>query len=96
MNGGRRTWSRSWWGLKGAGRLRASVVLGAAVMLLLEGPDSASDSPVPAQRFGGNGFAKAAFFALVLLAARNAVSTFLQCGLGVCADSPTHYELLGS
>ena len=71
------------------------VVLGAAVMLLLEGPDSASDSPVPAQRFGGNGFAKAAFFALVLLAAGNAVSTFLQCGLGVCADSPTHYDLLG-
>ena len=72
------------------------VVLGAAIMLLLEGPDSAPNTPVSKQRFGGSVFAKSAFFAVVLLAAGNVVSTFLQCGLGECADSPTHYELLGS
>ena len=39
-------------------------------------------------------FIKAVFFLVVLIAAVNVVTTFLECGLGQCPDNPTSYKEL--
>jgi len=39
-------------------------------------------------------FIKAVFFLVVLIAAANVVTTFLECGLGQCPDNPTSYKEL--
>lgn len=66
------------------------IVLGCAFMLLFDRQfrDQARAS-VP---FAG--FSLAVFALFSLLVVGNAVSTFLECGTGMCADNPTNYELL--
>ncbi len=39
-------------------------------------------------------FVKAVFFLVVLIAASNVVTTFLECGLGQCPDNPISYKEL--
>ncbi|MCZ6469704.1 MAG: disulfide bond formation protein DsbB, partial [Candidatus Dadabacteria bacterium] len=39
-------------------------------------------------------FIKTVFFLVVLIAAVNVVTTFLECGLGQCPDNPTSYKEL--
>lgn len=70
------------------------VILGTAVMLLFEGQYKNLQDEPSHERFGGHKLAKFAFFLLLFLAAANAVSTFLECGPGICDDPPTDYKLL--
>ena len=70
------------------------VILGTAAMLLFEGQYKALKDQPSHERFGGQKLAKFAFFLLLFLAVVSVVSTFLECGPGVCDDPPTDYKLL--
>ncbi|KAF0280394.1 disulfide bond formation protein B [Spiribacter aquaticus] len=67
------------------------IVLGSAVMLLIDGgfrTTSERRSTHP------TGLALLAFGLFSLIVVANAASTFAECELGLCADNPTQYELL--
>ncbi len=73
------------------------MIAGTAVMLFLERPTGAdagqagtSRKPVPTSRA-----ALAAVVLLAVLTLGNVVGTFLECGVGMCADDPVIYDLLG-
>jgi len=69
--------------------------LGTAVMLLFEGQYKKALVDKPEHgRFGGQPLAKLAFFLMLFLAAANVVTTFLECGPGICDDPPTDYKLI--
>ncbi|MBO6511395.1 MAG: disulfide bond formation protein B, partial [Roseibium sp.] len=71
------------------------IILGTAIMLLFEGQyrKTLVDKPEHG-RFGGQTLPKIAFFIMLFLAAANTVTTFLECGPGICADPPTDYKLI--
>ncbi|WP_328514884.1 disulfide bond formation protein B [Ralstonia syzygii] len=73
------------------------MIAGTAVMLFLERPTGsdagqagASRKPAPTSRA-----ALAAVVLLAVLTLGNVVGTFLECGVGMCADDPVIYDLLG-
>jgi hypothetical protein len=67
-----------------------TIVLGSAVMLLFDGQfREQTRLPRPLA-----GLSLGAFALFSLLVVGNVVSTFLECGTGMCADNPTSYELL--
>jgi disulfide bond formation protein DsbB len=66
------------------------IVLGAAVMLLFDGQFEKS-APASGKLQGLSLFAFAVF---ALLVVANGAATFLECGLGLCPDDPTRYEML--
>lgn len=70
------------------------ILAGTALMLLFDRQFVRGEVWPPAADFGGSGFAKLAFVALVLTTALNAGATLLECGPLVCADPPTDYKLL--
>jgi len=70
----------------------AVVILLIGIMMFFEGQfeknaDNKSTSSL-------SRFIKAVFFLVVLIAAVNVVTTFLECGLGQCPDNPTSYKEL--
>jgi disulfide bond formation protein DsbB len=65
------------------------VVLGTACMLLF---DRQFEQPPQSQRLAG--ISRFAFALIAILALGNAVSTGLECGIGLCPDNPVDYELL--
>jgi disulfide bond formation protein DsbB len=67
----------------------ALIVVGGAVMLLLEKQFSESARP---ERLAG--LALASFVIFTILVLGNGVSTVLECGGGLCPDNPTEYLLL--
>jgi disulfide bond formation protein DsbB len=71
-----------------------AIILGTSIMLLFD--DQYATGPTANQKFGGQKLAKVSFFLIVFLTAANALSTFLECGPGVCADDPSSYRLLHS
>jgi disulfide bond formation protein DsbB len=70
------------------------IILGTSLMLLFDGQYKTAEPSDREVRFGGSMLAKTAFFLMLALAAANALSTFVECGPGICADPPTSYELL--
>jgi hypothetical protein len=67
------------------------VILGTAAMLILDPPAGEGGGERPA---AGGLLARGAVLLLLVLAVGNTVSTFLECGIGQCADDPTSYRLL--
>ena len=71
------------------------VILGTAIMLLFEVQYKKALVDKPEHgRFGGQPLAKFAFFLMLFLALANVLTTFLECGPGICDDPPTDYKLL--
>ena len=68
------------------------VIVGTAIMLIIGRPAGAG-GPGAAPR-GSGGFAMIAVWLLLALTAGNAVSTFLECGPGQCADDPEGYRVI--
>lgn len=68
------------------------ILVGSGLMLLFDG-QYAGRAEMGA-RFGGQVLAGIAFWLMVLLAGANAVSAFLECGPGVCAEDPVRYRML--
>ncbi|RKT37897.1 disulfide bond formation protein B [Thiocapsa rosea] len=70
--------------------LFALIVIGSAVLLLFDARLEAS----PAEHEPIGTLARTALVLFTLLVVGNALSTFLECGLGLCPDNPTGYEML--
>ncbi len=70
------------------------VILGTALMLVFDRQEATPSSARADRSFGGSLLAKAAVFLMLGLAAANVVSTFLECGPGVCDDPPLDYKEL--
>lgn len=70
----------------------AAIALLAAILLF----DSQFDDDGATQTVAAGGFAQAAVWLVIGLAALNVISTLLECGFGACVDNPTVYELLKS
>jgi len=70
------------------------IILGSSLMLLFESQFEREADVVASEPFGGNLLARAAFGIMVVLAAGNAISAFLECGPGICDDPPTDYKLI--
>ena len=70
------------------------IIVGTAIMLLFpkQYVDGAASENTP--RFGGSSLAKSAFFAILFIAAANALSASLECGPGICDDPPLDYKLI--
>lgn len=66
------------------------IILGTAGMLLFD----RQFRDDPREHLPLRGVALIAFAAFALVTAANAGSTFLECGVGLCADNPTFYEML--
>jgi len=70
----------------------AVVILLIGIMMFFETQFEDSSENRSAKSIGW--FIKAVFFLVVLIAAVNVVTTFLECGLGQCPDNPTSYKEL--
>lgn len=70
------------------------IILGTAIMLLFPGQFDGARDRRPDHAFGGSVLAKGAFMLLAAVALANVVSTFLECGPGVCDDPPLDYKEL--
>ena len=70
--------------------LFAAMAVAAAIMLLFDRAFVSADGAA-AHR---SGFAKAAIWIVIALAAANILSTFAICGIAECPDNPVRYELL--
>jgi len=70
----------------------AVVILLIGIMMFFEPQFEDSSENRSAKSIGW--FIKAVFFLVVLIAAVNVVTTFLECGLGQCPDNPTSYKEL--
>ena len=71
------------------------IILGTSIMLLFERQyDQTVESASEKVLFGGSSLAKGAFFLMVFLGLANALTTFLQCGPGICEESPATYKYL--
>lgn len=70
--------------------LFALIVVGSAVLMLFDARLDAS----PAEPEPIGTLARIALVVFTLLVVGNAFSTFLECGLGLCPDNPTEYEIL--
>ena len=70
----------------------AVVILFIGIMMFFETQFEDSSENRSAKSIGW--FIKAVFFLVVLIAAVNVVTTFLECGLGQCPDNPTSYKEL--
>jgi len=70
----------------------AVVILLIGIMMFFETQFEDSSENRSAKSIGW--FVKAVFFLVVLIAAVNVVTTFLECGLGQCPDNPTSYKEL--
>ena len=71
--------------------LFALIVLGSALLLLFDARlSTASAQPEPI-----DALARIALVLFTLMVVGNVVSTFLECGIGLCPDNPTEYEMLG-
>ena len=68
----------------------AAIALLAAVLLF---DRQFEDDGAPLPPTGGL-FAQAAVWLVIGLTSVNVISTLLECGISVCADNPTVYELL--
>jgi len=68
------------------------VIVGTAIMLIIDRPAGAGRSGAAPR--GSGGFAMIAVWLLLALTAGNAVSTFLECGPGQCADDPEGYRVI--
>lgn len=68
------------------------VIVGTAIMLIIDRPAGAGRSAAVPVR--GGGFPMLAVWLMLALTAGNAVSTFLECGPGQCADDPESYRVL--
>jgi disulfide bond formation protein DsbB len=66
------------------------IVLGSAVMLLFD--RQFREQARASLPLGGLSLVVFALFSVLVVG--NAVSTFLECGTGMCAENPTSYELL--
>lgn len=71
--------------------LFALIVLGSALLLLFDARLSTSS----AQPEHIDALARTALVLFTLMVVGNVVSTFLECGIGLCPDNPTDYEMLG-
>ncbi|NCA72476.1 MAG: disulfide bond formation protein B [Sphingobacteriia bacterium] len=70
--------------------LFALIVVGSAILLLFDArldTSAAESEPIGT-------LARTALVVFALLVVGNALSTFLECGLGLCPDNPTEYEML--
>lgn len=70
------------------------VLLGTAIMLLFEGQYKGLYDEPPKTPFGGHKLAMFAFCLMLFLTGANAITTLIECGLTVCADPPTDYDLI--
>ena len=70
------------------------IVLGTAIMLMFPGQFDGQRDGKADRSFGGSFLAKAAFVLIVVVALSNVVSTFLECGPGICDDPPLDYKEL--
>jgi disulfide bond formation protein DsbB len=70
----------------------AVVILLIGIMMFFETQFEDSSENRSAKSIGW--FVKAVFFLVVLIAASNVVTTFLECGLGQCPDNPISYKEL--
>jgi disulfide bond formation protein DsbB len=71
--------------------LFALIVLGSTLLLLFDArlsTSSAEPEPIGA-------LARTALVLFTAMVVGNVVSTFLECGIGLCPDNPTEYEMLG-
>ncbi len=72
-----------------------AIIAGAAVLLLVERQFARTEPSAPHNGRGPTPtFGKVAVGLFGLMALANALSTFAECGLGLCPDDPTRYELL--
>lgn len=73
-----------------AALLFAVIIVGSTVLLLIDGRfnDPEAEKPAPSWLVRG----ALGLFTLMVLG--NALSTFLECGLGLCPDDPSGYQLL--
>jgi disulfide bond formation protein DsbB len=70
--------------------LSVLIIIGTALMLMFDRQfKDAEKASVPLA-----GFAMAVFVLFALLTLGNGISTFLECGGGLCPDNPTEYLLL--
>ncbi len=70
----------------------AVAILLIGVMMFFETQFKDSSEDRSAKSIGW--FVKAVFFLVVLIAASNVVTTFLECGFGQCPDNPVSYKYL--
>ncbi|MCZ6791467.1 MAG: disulfide bond formation protein B [Candidatus Dadabacteria bacterium] len=70
----------------------AVVILLIGIMMFFETQFEDSSENRSAKSIGW--FVKAVFFLVVLIAASNVITTFLECGFGQCPDNPTSYKEL--
>ena len=70
----------------------AVVILLIGIMMFFETQFEDSSENRSAKSIGW--FVKAVFFLVVLIAASNVITTFLECGFGQCPDNPTFYKEL--
>jgi len=70
----------------------ATVILLIGIMMFFETQFEDSSENRSAKSIGW--FVKAVFFLVVLIAAANVVTTFLECGIGQCPDNPISYKEL--
>ena len=68
------------------------VIVGTAIMLIIDRSAGAGRSGAVPVR--GGGFPMLAVWLMLALTAGNAVSTFLECGPGQCADDPESYRVI--
>jgi len=67
----------------------AVAIVAIAAVLLFDRQFEERTAPPPV-----SGFAVAAVWLVIVLAALNVISALLECGFGPCADNPVVYELL--
>jgi disulfide bond formation protein DsbB len=73
----------------------ALIVVGSAVLLLFDTRlDSSPAKPAPIGTLARPGPDRTALVVFAFLVVGNALSIFLECGLGLCADNPTGSEML--
>ena len=70
----------------------AVVILLIGIMMFFETQFEDSSENRSAKSIGW--FVKAVFFLVVLIAASNVITTFLECGFGQCPNNPTSYKEL--
>ena len=71
-----------------------AIILGTAIMLMFPGQFDGQRDGKADRSFGGSFLAKAAFTLMVVVALSNVISTFLECGPGICDDPPLDYKEL--
>lgn len=73
--------------------LFALIILGVAFLLFFHPQRDNQATEQPAAGWMGT-LAIIAFWAVAILSLANGISTFLECGLGLCPDDPAEYQLL--